>query len=123
MRTLQRIAGGYGPARSSWEKQQRLRLLADIAVALHTLYGDHHVAGWLRRPNGRPPFDGRTPLAFMLGGDQALHAVHQLLTADLSGLFRVTPEAHALAAALPQPDFDLDSPSRISHEDESTKLD
>lgn len=96
------------PLPLSPEQHLRLRASVEIAQALLTLY-TRHPEQWFTRENSRPPFDGRTPLAYVLtGGTAALVATHRLLLADLNGLFSTSLESRALASRLPQPDIELD---------------
>ncbi|MFC4637720.1 DUF2384 domain-containing protein [Deinococcus hohokamensis] len=108
-RVLQLALGGTVSVQLSSAQAQRLRLVSEIVLALGILYSEDSAVGWLGRPNGRQPFDGQTPLHFILGGGlPALVATHRLLAGDLSGQFSATPEARALAGRLPQPEIELD---------------
>ena len=105
---LERALRGI-PIPLSREQHDRLHLRAQIVIALLTLYDDQTAVGWFDRPNQRPPFEGQTPLAFILdGGISALRATSHVLLGDLGGQFSATPRARALARTLPQPDFELD---------------
>ncbi|PTA66944.1 antitoxin Xre-like helix-turn-helix domain-containing protein [Deinococcus arcticus] len=107
--TLRRALQAPLPLNLSPEQLTRLRLSVEIATALRTLYADHSAGGWFGRPNGRAPFEGQTPLAYVLdGGTPALLDTHRLLLSDLTGQFSASAEARALAASLPQPEIDLD---------------
>ncbi|MDB5045622.1 MAG: hypothetical protein JWQ08_1672 [Deinococcus sp.] len=57
--------GGAVPSLTAGQLLQ-LSLTVGIFQALHVLYSDQTAAGWLHRPNGRRPFDGRTPLEYLL---------------------------------------------------------
>lgn len=96
------------PLPLSPEQQQRIRLSVAIARAVHVLY-NRYPEQWFTRENARSPFDGRTPLAYVLaGGTAALVATHRSLLADLNSPFSTSLESRALASRLPQPDIDLD---------------
>lgn len=96
------------PLPLSPEQHLRLRSSVEIARAIHVLY-NRYPERWFTRENARPPFDDRTPLAYVLaGGTTALVATHRSLLADLNGLFSTSLESRALASRLPQPDIELD---------------
>src|SRR5471032_1894562 len=72
-------------------KAERERLsksaLKGIYKALHIIYGDKLADEWVGLPNSNIVFEGRTPLAYMLGGGMAaMHLVRQLLDARRGGL-------------------------------------
>ncbi|OWL93167.1 hypothetical protein CBQ26_20745 [Deinococcus indicus] len=97
------------PLPVSPEQQQRIRSSVEIAQAVHVLY-NRYPERWFTRENNRPPFDGQTPLAYVLaGGTAALVATHRSLLADLNGLFSTSLESRALAGSLPQPDIEVDA--------------
>lgn len=92
-RSLQRAGVGEGPELNQ-DQLTRLSLVVGIYKALHILYDGATADGWLKRPNRRHPFDGKTPLEYMRqGGIPAMYEVRRLLDADRSGLFSVTPQA------------------------------
>jgi hypothetical protein len=65
----------------------RISYLLGIYKALHILYGDKLADEWVHLPNSNPVFNGRTPLAFMLGGGLlAMQTVRRLLDARRGGL-------------------------------------
>jgi hypothetical protein len=65
----------------------RISYLLGIYKALHILYGDKLADEWVHLPNSNPIFNGRTPLAFMLGGGLlAMQSVRRLLDARRGGL-------------------------------------
>lgn len=97
------------PLPISQEQRRRLRSSLEIARAVHILY-NRYPECWFTRENSRSPFDGRTPLAYVLaGGTAALVATHCLLLADLNGPFTTSPESRALASQLPQPEIKSDA--------------
>ena len=66
---------------------ERLSYVAGIYKALHILYGDKLADEWIHLPNTNPIFNGRTPLADMLGGGLlAMQTVRRLLDARRGGL-------------------------------------
>ena len=65
----------------------RISYLLGIYKALHILYGDKLADEWVHLPNTNPIFNGRTPLAYMLGGGLlAMQTVRRLLDARRGGL-------------------------------------
>jgi hypothetical protein len=65
----------------------RISYLLGIYKALHILYGDKLADEWVHLPNSNPIFNGRAPLAFMLGGGLlAMQSVRRLLDARRGGL-------------------------------------
>jgi hypothetical protein len=65
----------------------RISYLLGIYKALHILYGDKLADEWVHLPNTNPIFNGRTPLAHMLGGGLlAMQTVRRLLDARRGGL-------------------------------------
>jgi len=65
----------------------RISYLLGIYKALHILYGDKLADEWIHLPNSNIVFNGRTPLAFMLGGGLlAMQTVRRLLDARRGGL-------------------------------------
>lgn len=65
----------------------RISYLLGIYKALHIIYGDKLADEWVGLPNTNIVFEGRTPLAYMLGGGMAaMHLVRQLLDARRGGL-------------------------------------
>ena len=65
----------------------RISYLLGIYKALHILYGDKLADEWIQLPNTNPIFNGRTPLAYMLGGGLlAMQTVRRLLDARRGGL-------------------------------------
>lgn len=65
----------------------RISYLLGIYKALHILYGDELADEWVHLPNTNPIFNGRTPLATMLGGGLlAMQTVRRLLDARRGGL-------------------------------------
>jgi hypothetical protein len=65
----------------------RISYLLGIYKALHILYGDKLADEWVHLPNSNPVFNGRAPLAFMLGGGMlAMQTVRRLLDARRGGL-------------------------------------
>jgi len=65
----------------------RSSYLRGIYNALHILYGDKLADEWVNLPNTNQIFEGRTPLAYMLGGGLlAMQTVRQLLDARRGGL-------------------------------------
>jgi len=65
----------------------RISYLLGIYKALHILYGDKLADEWVHLPNTNPVFNGRTPLAYMLGGGLlAMQTVRRLLDARRGGL-------------------------------------
>ena len=65
----------------------RISYLLGIYKALHILYGDKLADEWISLPNSNQIFEGRTPLAYMLGGGMpAMQTVRQLLDARRGGL-------------------------------------
>lgn len=108
-RTIQRVQAS-GSVRSVLNQDQltRLSLIVGIGRALPALYG-HSSPGWIQRTNGRFPFLGRTPLAFILdGGIPAMLAVRRLLEGDQSGNFSTSPEARRQADLVPHLELHLD---------------
>jgi hypothetical protein len=65
----------------------RIAYLLGIYKALHILYGDKLADEWVHLPNTNAIFNGRTPLATMLGGGLlAMQTVRRLLDARRGGL-------------------------------------
>lgn len=65
----------------------RVSYLLGIYKSLHILYGDKLADEWVHLPNTNPVFQGRTPLATMLGGGLlAMQTVRRLLDARRGGL-------------------------------------
>ncbi|HEX7982208.1 MbcA/ParS/Xre antitoxin family protein [Oxalobacteraceae bacterium OTU3REALA1] len=65
----------------------RISYLLGIYKALHIIYGDKLADEWVNLPNNNQIFEGRTPLAYMLGGGLlAMQTVRQLLDARRGGL-------------------------------------
>ena len=65
----------------------RISYLLGIYKALHILYGDKLADEWVHLANSNPVFNGRAPLAFMLGGGLlAMQTVRKLLDARRGGL-------------------------------------
>jgi hypothetical protein len=65
----------------------RVSYLLGIYKALHIIYGDKLADEWISLPNTNQIFEGRTPLAYMLGGGMpAMQTVRQLLDARRGGL-------------------------------------
>ena len=65
----------------------RISYLLGIYKALHILYGDKLADEWIHLPNTNAIFQGRTPLAYMLGGGMlAMQTVRRLLDARRGGL-------------------------------------
>ncbi len=65
----------------------RISYLLGIYKALHILYGDKLADEWVHLPNTNAVFQGRTPLACMLGGGLlAMQTVRRLLDARRGGL-------------------------------------
>jgi hypothetical protein len=65
----------------------RISYLLGIYKALHILYGDKLADEWVQLPNTNAIFNGRTPLAYMLGGGLlAMQTVRRLLDARRGGL-------------------------------------
>ena len=65
----------------------RISYLLGIYKALHIIYGDKLADEWISLPNTNQIFEGRTPLAYMLGGGLlAMQTVRQLLDARRGGL-------------------------------------
>jgi hypothetical protein len=65
----------------------RISYLLGIYKALHILYGDKLADEWIHLPNANAIFNGRTPLAYMLGGGLlAMQTVRRLLDARRGGL-------------------------------------
>jgi uncharacterized protein (DUF2384 family) len=65
----------------------RVSYLLGIYKALHILYGDKLADEWIHLPNTNPVFNGRTPMAYMLGGGLlAIQTVRRLLDARRGGL-------------------------------------
>jgi hypothetical protein len=65
----------------------RISYLLGVYKALHILYGDKLADEWVHLPNSNPVFNGRAPLAFMLGGGLlAIQTVRRLLDARRGGL-------------------------------------
>ena len=65
----------------------RISYLLGIYKALHILHGDKLADDWVHLPNSNPVFNGRAPLAFMLGGGLlAMQTVRRLLDARRGGL-------------------------------------
>jgi hypothetical protein len=65
----------------------RISYLLGIYKALHILYGDKLADEWVHLPNTNAIFNGRTPLAYMLGGGLlAMQTVRRLLDARRGGL-------------------------------------
>ena len=65
----------------------RISYLLGIYKALHILYGDKLADEWIHLPNSNPIFNGRAPLAFMLGGGLlSMQSVRRLLDARRGGL-------------------------------------
>lgn len=108
VRTVQRASQGSAAPELGADQLTRLSLIIGIHTALHALY-TLSPDRWPQRPNDRYPFLGRTPLELMLtSGIPGLLAVRRLLDGDRSGQYRVSPQARAEAARLPQPDVNLD---------------
>jgi len=91
------LGGLSSSAFYEWKKQPqrvlevdritRISYLLGIYKALHILYGDKLADEWVHLPNSNPVFNGRTPLAFMLGGGLlAMQTVRRLLDARRGGL-------------------------------------
>ena len=91
------LGGLSSSAFYEWKKQPqrvlevdritRISYLLGIYKALHILYGDTLADEWVHLPNSNPVFNGRTPLAFMLGGGLlAMQTVRRLLDARRGGL-------------------------------------
>jgi hypothetical protein len=91
------LGGLSSSAFYEWKKQPervlevdritRISYLLGIYKALHILYGDKLADEWVQLPNTNPIFNGRTPLAFMLGGGLlAMQSVRRLLDARRGGL-------------------------------------
>ena len=55
----------------SFDKDQRTRASALVGIykALHVYFSDGLADRWIQLPNKGHPFEGRTPLEFMLNGD------------------------------------------------------
>jgi hypothetical protein len=69
------------------DRLTRVSYLLGIYKALHILYGDKLADEWVHLPNSNPVFNGRTPLAYMLGGGLlAMQTVRRLLDARRGGL-------------------------------------
>ena len=69
------------------DRNTRISYLLGIYKALHILYGDKLADEWICLPNTNQIFEGRTPLAYMLGGGLlAMQTVRQLLDARRGGL-------------------------------------
>lgn len=65
----------------------RVSYLIGIYKALHILYGDELADRWIAMPNTNVIFNGRTPLAYMLGGGiPAMQTVRRLLDARRGGV-------------------------------------
>jgi hypothetical protein len=65
----------------------RISYLLGVYKALHILYGDKLADEWVHLPNSNSVFNGRAPLAFMLGGGLlAMQTVRRLLDARRGGL-------------------------------------
>jgi hypothetical protein len=97
-RSLQR-ASNSAKIDLTQDQLTRLSLVVGLYKALHILYDEHTAAGWLRRTNARFAFGGQTPFEYMRqGGIPAMYQVRQLLDADRSGMFSVTPEARKAAS-------------------------
>lgn len=65
----------------------RISYLLGIYKSLHILYGDKLADEWIHLPNTNPVFQGRTPLAAMMGGGLlAMQTVRRLLDARRGGL-------------------------------------
>lgn len=65
----------------------RISYLLGIYKSLHIIYGEQLADEWVRLPNSNRIFEGRTPLAYMLGGGLlAMQTVRQLLDARRGGL-------------------------------------
>lgn len=65
----------------------RISYLLGIYKALHIIYGEKLADEWISLPNNNQIFEGRTPLAYMLGGGMlAMQVVRQLLDARRGGL-------------------------------------
>jgi hypothetical protein len=91
------LGGVSSSAFYEWKKQPdrvlevdritRISYLLGIYKALHILYGDKLADEWVHLPNSNPVFNGRAPLAFMLGGGLlAMQTVRRLLDARRGGL-------------------------------------
>jgi hypothetical protein len=91
------LGGLSSSAFYEWKKQPervlevdritRISYLLGIYKALHILYGDKLADEWVQLPNSNPVFNGRAPLAFMLGGGLlAMQSVRRLLDARRGGL-------------------------------------
>ena len=65
----------------------RISYLLGIYKSLHVLYGDKLADEWVHLPNTNAIFQGRSPLAYMLGGGLlAMQTVRKLLDARRGGL-------------------------------------
>ena len=65
----------------------RVSYLLGIFKALSSLHGQPLADEWISLPNNNQIFEGRTPLAYMLGGGLlAMQTVRQLLDARRGGL-------------------------------------
>ena len=74
-------------ARLSSDTLERISYVMGIYKALHILYGDKLADEWVRLPNANAVFNGRSPLAAMLGGGLlAMQTVRRLLDARRGGL-------------------------------------
>lgn len=63
----------------------RVGHLLAVHRALTTLIPDQQVRAWLRRPNGEPHFQGRSPLSMLSSSHlQDLEAVHRVLNGRLN---------------------------------------
>ena len=91
------LGGLSSSAYYEWKKQPdrlldvdritRISYLLGTYKALHILYGDKLADEWVHLPNTNPIFQGRTPLAAMLGGGLlAMQTVRRLLDARRGGL-------------------------------------
>ena len=91
------LGGLSSSAFYEWKKQPdrvlevdritRISYLLGIYKSLHIIYGDKLADEWVHLPNSNPVFNGRAPLAFMLGGGLlAMQTVRRLLDARRGGL-------------------------------------
>ncbi|WP_205750867.1 antitoxin Xre-like helix-turn-helix domain-containing protein [Deinococcus sp. Arct2-2] len=98
VRSLQRAGTERGPTLTQ-DQLTRLSLVVGIYKALNILYDKPTTVGWLKRANDRYPFGGKTPFEYMSeSGIPAMYTTRQLLDADRSGMFSVTPEARKAAS-------------------------
>jgi len=87
----------------------RMSLLTGSCVALHILYDDETADRWMARANRRPPFNGRTPVAYALESDiPGLLTIRRMLDAERGGQYLASAETRRLAARLPQPEIRLE---------------